>query len=61
MADILGVTEEVAQQLASGGMNSIEVILMCGADDIAEVLGADLETGQKILSAAQAAQKTPAA
>ncbi len=54
MAGLLGITEEQAQLLAQGGMNSVEVVLLAGADDIAGLLECDLETGQKILEAAQA-------
>jgi N utilization substance protein A len=61
LAGILGVSEEDAQKLASAGMNSIEVIQLAGAEDIAEALGSDLETGQRILEAAQAIQKTAVA
>jgi len=50
----LGISEAEAQTLAAGGMNSIEVILTSGADDIAGLLGCDLERGQKILDAARA-------
>jgi hypothetical protein len=35
-------------------MNSIEVILTSGAEDIAGLLGCDLDRGQKILDAARA-------
>jgi hypothetical protein len=42
-------------------MNSIEVIQLAGAEDIADALGSDIEIGQRILAAAQATQKTPAA
>jgi len=41
--------------LTAGGMNSIEVILMADAEDIAGLLGSDVEKGQKILDAAKAA------
>jgi N utilization substance protein A len=55
MADVLGVTEEEAQTLTSSGMNSIDAVLTAEASDIAEVLGCDIERGQKILDAAKAA------
>ncbi|MFY8269344.1 MAG: transcription termination factor NusA [Terrimicrobiaceae bacterium] len=61
LTGVLGITEEEAQLLAASGMNSIEVIQVTEAGDIAEVLGADLATGQRILEAAQAIQKAPAA
>jgi transcription termination/antitermination protein NusA len=54
MAEALGISEDEAQTLAAGGMNSIEVILTSGAEDIAGLLGCDLEKGQKILDAARA-------
>jgi N utilization substance protein A len=55
MADVLGVTEEEAQTLTSSGMNSIDAVLTAEASDISEVLGCDIERGQKILEAAKAA------
>lgn len=55
MAEALGLSEEEAQKLAEGGMNSIEVILMADASDIAGVLGCDAEKGEKILEAAKTA------
>ena len=54
MAEALGISEDEAQTLAAGGMNSIEVILTSGAEDIAGLLGCDLDKGQKILDAARA-------
>jgi transcription termination/antitermination protein NusA len=54
MAEALGLSEEEAQKLAAGGMNSIEVILTADAEDIAGLLGCDVEKGQKILEAARA-------
>jgi hypothetical protein len=42
-------------------MNSIEVIQLAGSEDIAEALGSDVATGQRILDAAQALEKAPAA
>jgi hypothetical protein len=53
MAEALGISEEEAQKLAAGGMNSIEVILTADAEDIAGLLGCDVEKGQKILEAAR--------
>ncbi len=64
LSDQLSITDEQAQLLAQGGMNSIEVILLAGAEDIAEVLGSDLEVGQRILESARAyapAETGPAA
>jgi transcription termination/antitermination protein NusA len=54
MAEALGISEDEAQTLAAGGMNSIEVILTSGAEDIAGLLGCDFDKGQKILDAAHA-------
>jgi N utilization substance protein A len=54
MAEALGISEGEAQTLAAGGMNSIEVILTADAEDIAGLLGCDVEKGQKILDAARA-------
>ncbi|HEY5952721.1 MAG TPA: transcription termination factor NusA [Terrimicrobiaceae bacterium] len=54
MAEALGISEDEAQKLAAGGMNSIEVILTADAEDIAGLLGCDVEKGQKILDAARA-------
>ena len=53
MAEALGISEDEAQTLAAGGMNSIEVILTAEAEDVAGLLGCDLEKGQKILDAAR--------
>ena len=61
IAGDLGISEEDAQTLAAAGMNSIEVIVLAGPDDISEVLGADLETGKRILAAAQALNSAPSA
>jgi N utilization substance protein A len=55
MAESLGISEEEAQTLADGGMNSIEVILTAEAEDISGLLGCDVEKGRKILEAAKAA------
>ncbi len=63
LAAVLGISEEAAQMLASAGMVSIEAVQTAGPDDIAEILGVDIEAGQKILDAAlsNAGDKTPAA
>ncbi len=55
LADQLGITQEQADKLTLSGMNSLEVIVMCEAEDIAGILGADLATGERILEAAKAA------
>ena len=54
MAEALGISEDEAQTLAAGGMNSIEVILTADADDVAGLLGCDIAKGQKILDSARA-------
>lgn len=54
LSDQLGVTQEQADLLTQSGMNSIDVIVLSGADDIAGVLGCDIETGERILAAAKA-------
>ncbi len=59
MAESIGISEEEAQTLAAGGMNSIEVILSADAEDIAGILGTDVERGRKILEAARAVQEAP--
>lgn len=59
MAESIGISEEEAQTLAAGGMNSIEVILTADAEDIAGILGTDVERGRKILEAAKAVQEAP--
>jgi N utilization substance protein A len=59
MAESIGISEEEAQTLAAGGMNSIEVILSADAEDIAGILGTDVERGRKILEAAKAVQEAP--
>ncbi len=55
LTEALAVTDEEAQSLAEGGMNSIEAIQTAEAEDIAEILGCDLERAAKILKAAQVA------
>jgi predicted RecB family nuclease len=57
LSGALGISEDEANKLANAGMNSIEVIQLAGAEDIAEALGADAATGERILAAAQALQK----
>ena len=59
MAEALGISEEEAQTLAAGGMNSIEVILTADGEDIAGLLGSDVEKGRKILEAARTASGQP--
>lgn len=55
MAGVLGLSEEEAQVLADGGMNSIEVIVTAEAEDIAGLLGCDEDKGRAILEAAKSA------
>jgi hypothetical protein len=57
MTEALGISEDEAQTLAAGGMNSIEVILTADAEDIAGLLGCDVGKGQKILDAARASEQ----
>jgi N utilization substance protein A len=49
-----GVTEAEAQILINNGMNSAEVIASCDAEDIAGVLGCDIERAREIFAAASA-------
>ncbi|HEY5793023.1 MAG TPA: transcription termination factor NusA [Chthoniobacterales bacterium] len=53
LSEALGISDEEAGVLAAGGMNSVEVIAMCEASDIAGVLGVDTERAEKILEAAR--------
>ncbi len=53
LADLLGITSDQADKLTKSGMNAIDVIVLCGADDIAGVLECDLETAERILEAAK--------
>jgi transcription termination/antitermination protein NusA len=59
LSSSLGITDEEAQLLAAGGMNSIGAILTAEADDIAGLLGSDIERGEKILKAARSAEEAP--
>ncbi|MEI6344451.1 MAG: transcription termination factor NusA [Verrucomicrobiota bacterium] len=64
LAKSLGISDDEAKTLASGGMNSIEVIITAEASDIDGVLGCGLEKAESILTAAknQVAEKgVPAA
>jgi N utilization substance protein A len=61
LADQLGINQEQADLLTKSGMNAIEVIVLCGADDIAGVLECDLETAERILEAAKAHAAGPSA
>lgn len=53
LADLLGITQDQADLLTKSGMNSIDVIVLCGAEDIVGVLGCDIETAERILDAAK--------
>ncbi len=61
LADQLGITQEQGDKLTKSGMNAIDVIVLCGADDIAGVLECDLETAERILEAAKAYVAGPSA
>ncbi|MDD5201311.1 MAG: transcription termination factor NusA, partial [Terrimicrobiaceae bacterium] len=61
LAGQLGITEEQGDKLMKSGMNAIDVIVLCGADDIAGVLECDLETAEQILEAAKAHAAAPSA
>ncbi len=52
LAGALGISEEDAQKLAQEGMTSLELVATAGPDDIAGILGCDIEQGQRILDAA---------
>lgn len=54
MADQLGITQDEADTLIRGGMNAIEVVVTAGPEDIADMLGCELEKAEKILAAAKA-------
>lgn len=59
LAESLGISEEEAKTLASGGMNDLAAILTAEASDIEGVIGCGLEKAEAILAAArnQAAEK----
>jgi len=54
LADLLGITQEQGDKLTKSGMNAIDVIVLCGPEDIAGVLECDQETAERILEAAKA-------
>jgi len=54
LAEQIGIGADVALQLVQGGLVNLESLTMVDASDIAEILGADEETGAKILAAAVA-------
>jgi transcription termination/antitermination protein NusA len=56
MAEQLGITEETAAKLASGGMVSVDVIVTAGPGDIAQVAEVDQDEATRILEAARAAE-----
>ncbi len=53
LADQLDITQEDADKLTAGGMNSIDAIVTADAEDIAGMLGCDLATGERILATAK--------
>ncbi|GAB4175871.1 MAG: transcription termination factor NusA [Terrimicrobiaceae bacterium] len=61
LSDLLGITEEQAQVLASAGMTSIELITTADAESIADTLGCDLAQAEQIFQSALAAADTKAA
>lgn len=56
LAEALHLSEEDAAQLAAGGMNSVEVVAMSEAEDIAGILNGDLERAAEILKIAKSLQ-----
>jgi N utilization substance protein A len=54
MADILQISQDEADTLLRGGMNAIEVVVTASAEDIAEMLGCELDKAEVILAAAKA-------
>jgi transcription termination/antitermination protein NusA len=56
LAQTLKIDEETARSLASAGVNSIEGILEVQPEDIADILGIDIEAARKIHDAARAEQ-----
>ena len=53
LASVLGISEEEAKNLASGGMNSIDAIVTAEASDIDGILGCGIEKAGSILAAAK--------
>jgi len=57
LAESLHLSEEDASFLASAGMNSVEVIAMSDAEDIAGILDGNMEHAAQILATAKSLQK----
>lgn len=57
LAESLCISSEDASCLASAGMNSIEVVAMSEAEDIAGILSKDIESANQILTTAKKLQK----
>lgn len=57
LAESLCLSEEAASLLASAGMNSVEVVAMSDAEDIAGILDGDAGRAAQILAAAKSLQK----
>lgn len=55
LASALGISEEDAQTLSSGGMNSVETIVEADPSDIVDILGCEPERAEAILAAARTA------
>ncbi|PWU07831.1 MAG: transcription termination/antitermination protein NusA [Verrucomicrobia bacterium] len=56
LAESLNLSEEDAARLAAGGMNSVEVVAMSDAEDIAGILNGDVERAAQILQTAKGLQ-----
>ncbi|QQY09743.1 MAG: transcription termination/antitermination protein NusA [Candidatus Xiphinematobacter sp.] len=57
LAESLCLSEEAASLLASAGMNSVEVVAMSDAEDIAGILDGDAGRAAQILAAAKSLQR----
>jgi len=53
LSELLGISDAEAQKLAACGMNSLDVILISSAEDIAAELGVSVEVGAAILEKAK--------
>jgi transcription termination/antitermination protein NusA len=56
LAESLHLSEEDAARLAAGGMNSVEVVAMSEAEDIAGILNVDVDRAAQILQIARSLQ-----
>lgn len=62
LAEFLHLSEEDATRLAAAGMNSVEVVAISEAEDIAGILNGDIEQATQILETAKSLQQSsPAA